>query len=176
MPEVPDFTIEGTLLDDHGVGVLRLRAVFDRDIDTVWSAITEPPHLARWYGNFSGDFRVGGEWTGFVPSSEWDGHGRIDECDAPRRLAVTMWETVGEEQAIAVDLAADGDHTRLMLEKSGVAPDVLWAYGCGWQSHLEDLAAHLAGREDPDWPASTNTRFDELESHYRRLPVTRLEN
>ncbi len=174
MNETPGFSIEGTLHEHQGTGVLRVRAIYETNIDDVWSALTQPPRLARWYGNFEGDFRVGGKWRGFVPSSEWDGHGRIIECDAPRRLSVTMWETEGEEQAISVDLAVDGARTILLLEKSGVVPDVLWAYGCGWQSHLEDLAAHLAGREDPDWPASTNARFDELEPIYRELPVTLL--
>jgi hypothetical protein len=43
--------------------------------------------------------------------------------------------------------------------------DLLWAYGAGLQIHVEDLAAHIAGRERDD----TETRFDELKPLYKDL-------
>jgi hypothetical protein len=43
--------------------------------------------------------------------------------------------------------------------------DLLPAYGAGVQVHVEDLAAHLAGRERCDATA----RFDELFPAYREL-------
>ena len=164
--------IEGTLHVRDGTGIVRLRTRYAADVDDVWSALTEPHRLARWYGRFEGDLRVGGEYTAFIPSSGWDGRGRVDDCDPPRRLSVTMWEVVGEEQSVSAELVADRGHTIFVLEKGGVSPDVLWAYGCGWQAHLEDLAAHLAGRENVDWPASWDTRFEELEPFYRAMSVT----
>jgi hypothetical protein len=30
--------------------------------DNVWSALTDPPRLARWYGEVEGDLRAGGEF------------------------------------------------------------------------------------------------------------------
>jgi hypothetical protein len=41
--------------------------------------------------------------------------------------------------------------------------DELAAHGAGWQAHVEDLAAHLAGRERADW----RTQWSELTPHYR---------
>jgi len=43
--------------------------------------------------------------------------------------------------------------------------NLLPAYGAGVQVHVEDLAAHLAGRERCDAAA----RFDELVPAYREL-------
>ena len=45
--------------------------------------------------------------------------------------------------------------------------DLLAAYGAGMQIHVEDLAAHLAGRERRDAEA----RWDELLPAYRELAV-----
>ena len=83
-----------------------------------------------------------------------------------------MWENEGEEQGLTVDLVADASHTNLILEKGGIAPDLCWAYGAGWQAHLEDLAEFLAGREKADLSISWNMRFDELEPIYRQMTVT----
>jgi len=147
---------------------------FATPIDNLWSALTEPRRLARWYGSFDGDFHVGGTFTAFIPSSGWDGQGRIEECNAPVHLSVTMWEKVDEEQGLTVNLVAKDAHTNLLLEKRGIAPDLCWAYGAGWQAHLEDLSAHLAGRDRADLSVSWNHRFDELEPRYRQMTLTTL--
>jgi hypothetical protein len=55
-------------------------------------------------------------------------------------------------------LAADGDHTALVVEERGLPLDLVWADGAGNQIHVEDLAAHIAARERAD----AKTRFDEL--------------
>lgn len=172
MTEISEFPIVGTLHADGGTGIVRMSTQFETRIKNLWSALTEPQRLARWYGNFVGEFHVGGTFTAFIPSSGWDGQGRIEECNAPAHLTVTMWEKVGEEQGLTVDLVANDDHTNLVLEKHGIAPDLCWAYGAGWQAHLEDLSAHLAGREKADLSVSWNERFDELEPHYRQMTVT----
>ena len=43
--------------------------------------------------------------------------------------------------------------------------DKIAAYGAGWQIHVEDLAAHLAGRERGD----SEARWDELVPAYQEL-------
>jgi hypothetical protein len=45
--------------------------------------------------------------------------------------------------------------------------EIVWAYGAGLQIHVEDLAAHLAGRGRAD-----ATRFGELEPAYRELAAS----
>ena len=42
---------------------------FDTDIDDLWSALTDPPRLARWIGEVEGDLRLGGEFrAAFSPA------------------------------------------------------------------------------------------------------------
>jgi hypothetical protein len=68
------------------------------------------------------------------------------------------------EGAIEATLLADGEQTILLIEEP-VPADLLAEYGAGIQVHVEDLAAHLAGRETCDAKA----RWDELISGYRDL-------
>jgi uncharacterized protein YndB with AHSA1/START domain len=170
MSEHPMVSIEGTLHSGSGGGVVRLKAGFQADRDDVWSALTDPQRLTHWYGNVEGDLRVGGVFKAFVLASEWDGQGRIDACAPQRKLEVTMWEEEGVEHVIAVELIDDGGLTILTLEVRGLPLDLVWAYGAGWQVHLEDLGGYLLGHDIRNLP----TRWDELEPIYREMTVTPL--
>ena len=167
MTDNSGISIEGTLRSADGVGVVRLNARYESNCDELWSALTDPHRLALWYGRVEGDLRVGGEFAAFVWASEWDGRGKVDACVPQRRLEVTMWEEEGKDHAVAAELIADGVSTTLMLEVRGVPLDFVWAYGAGWQVHLEDLGAHLSGLESRNLP----TRWDELEPLYRGMAV-----
>lgn len=175
MTESQKAAIEGTLHSFDGMGVVRMKSRYATDIDDLWSAITDPQRLARWYGKVDGDLRVGGEFTATVFGSGWDGRGRIDVCVPPRKLGVTMWEADREEGVVTAELVADGDATILVIERHGIPLDKLWAYGSGWQTHVEDLGAHLAGQERADGPSSWDTRFDELARSYHEMTVVPLE-
>jgi uncharacterized protein YndB with AHSA1/START domain len=175
MTEIQKAAIEGTLHSFDGMGVVRMKSRYATDIDDLWSAITDPQRLARWYGKVDGDLRVGGEFTATVFGSGWDGRGRIDVCVPPRKLGVTMWEEDREEGVVTAELVADGDATILVIERRGIPLDKVWAYGSGWQTHVEDLGAHLAGQERAAGPSSWDTRFDELAPSYREMTVVPLE-
>lgn len=163
--------IEGSLHTVNGVGAVQMTARFATDIDDLWSAMTDPTRLARWYGNVQGDLREGGEFSAFVFASEWDGHGRVEKCIRSQHLHVTQWEEESAKHTISADLGADGDHTILTFETRGMPTDFLWAYGAGWQAHLEDLAAHLAGQDRADLSTATRARMDELDPIYRAMDV-----
>ena len=60
-----------------------------------------------------------------------------------------------DEHTVEATLAADGDHTVLVLN-NGACPYLLAEYGAGNQVHVEDLAAYLAGRERGDGEARRN--------------------
>ena len=95
---------------------------------------------------------------------------------APQRLLVLTRdagepdEDAGEpaEHAIEATLTADGDQTILVIEERGMPLDLLAAYGAGVQVHVEDLAAHLAGRERGDAQA----RWAELLPAYQDLAAS----
>jgi hypothetical protein len=69
------------------------------------------------------------------------------------------------ELVIEATLAADGDQTILVLEERGMPLNQLADYGAGIQVHVEDLAAHIAGRERGDAEA----RWGELLPAYQDL-------
>ena len=158
--------IVGTLRTADGKGVVRMEDRFDTDIDDLWSALTDPGRLARWLGEFEGDLRLGGEFRARFFASGWEGTGRVDVCEPPRHLLVmTRQDRQDEEHAIEATLTADGDHTILILEERGMPVNLLAAYGAGIQVHIEDLAAHIAGRERCD----ADARWGELQPAYQAL-------
>jgi uncharacterized protein YndB with AHSA1/START domain len=158
--------ILGSLRSADGKGIVRMEDRLDTDIDDAWSAFTDPGRLARWLGEVEGDLRLGGEFRAHFFSSGWEGTGRVDECEPPRRLRVTTWALdQPNEHVIEVTLAGEGDQTILVLEERGMPLDHLAGYGSGIQVHVEDLAAHLAGRDRCDAAA----RWAELIPAYESL-------
>jgi uncharacterized protein YndB with AHSA1/START domain len=149
-----------------GYPVVRMEDRFDTDIDDLWSALTDPGRLARWLGEFEGDLRLGGEFRARFFASGWEGTGRVEVCEPPRHLLV-MTEHVrqADEHAVEATLTADGDHTILILEERGMPVNLLAAYGAGIQVHIEDLAAHVGGRERCD----ADARWEELQPSYEAL-------
>jgi uncharacterized protein YndB with AHSA1/START domain len=158
----------GRLRSADGKGVVRIEDRYDTDIDDLWSALTEPRRLSRWIAAVEGDLRVGGEFHARFTSG-WEGIGRIEACEPPRRLLVLTREAdEPDEEPLEAMLTADGDGTILVIEAGGLKAESLAAYGAGWQVHFEDLAAHLAGRERCDIKA----RWRELIPAYQDLTAS----
>jgi uncharacterized protein YndB with AHSA1/START domain len=156
----------GSLGSADGKGVVRLQDRLDAGIEDVWSALTDPVRLGRWYGEVTGDLRLGGEYRARVFASGWEGAGRVEACEPPRRLVVTGKDPDEPfEDVTEVTLTADGDQTILVFEQRGMSLDYVAGYGAGNQVHLEDLAAYLAGRGRCD----AGARMDELMPAYAEL-------
>lgn len=159
-----DTRILGSLREENGAGVVHVEDVYDTNIEDLWSAITEPARLARWIVTVDGDVSVGGEFSATFTSG-WQGVGRVDVCNAPHHLQVTTWSDDDAPGVIEATLVEEDAGTRLIIEESGLPLDVYFYHGSGWQVHIEDLAAYLAGRETSDWGA----RARELSGAYREL-------
>jgi uncharacterized protein YndB with AHSA1/START domain len=170
----PGDRILGTLRSADGQGVVRIEDRYDTDIGDLWSALTDPSRLARWYGEVEGDLRPGGV---FHLNVAWEGTGRVDVCEPPSRLAVTVRESDESyrrgkgvppfDSRIEAMLTADGDQTILVIEVRGMPLDKIAFFGVGWQIHAENLATHVAGRECGD----TEPRWEELLPSYQDLAV-----
>lgn len=158
--------IIGTMrrLDDQR-GAVRVEDVYDTAIDDLWSAITQPARLARWMADVEGEPVLGGTFHA-VFTSGWEGPGRVDVCEAPGRLLVTLSPGADDETVVEARLTAEGDRTRLVVEERGLPLDVLHFHGAGWQAHLEDLGRALAG-EGSTW----QPRWKELTPAYEAIPV-----
>ena len=108
----PGPRILGRLQSAAGKGIVHIEDRFETDIDDLWSALTEPGRLARWYGQVEGDLRPGGEFRARVFASGWEGTGRVDTCEPPRHLLVlTKDPDVPYELVIEATLTADSDQT-----------------------------------------------------------------
>ena len=159
--------ILGSLGSAEGKGIVRMEDRFDADVDEVWSALTDPSRLVRWYGQVEGDLRLGGEYRVRLFASGWEGTGRVEACEPPQRLLVRIKDAdEPDAQDIEAMLTADGDQTIVVWEERGMPLDLLSAYGAGVQLHVEDLADHLAGRERRD---DAKARWDELHPAYQDL-------
>jgi uncharacterized protein YndB with AHSA1/START domain len=165
--------VRGDLRAERGAGVVRIEDTYDTDAPDLWSAITDPDRLARWWGRVEGDRRPGGELRLFVESAQVESTGHIELCDPPRRLRVTSRETDESrgpdappfDSVIDVTLIPAGDRTTLVVEISGLPLTKAAYYGAGWQIHTENLAAYVAGRP----PAPEEPRFGELVPPYLEM-------
>lgn len=149
---------------EDGRGAVQMEDLYDSDVDDLWSAITDPRRLARWIAEVEGDLRPGGRIHARFTSA-WEGPGRIDVCRAPHQLVVTMSPGTSEETVIEATLVAEKDGTRLVVEERGIPLDEIAGFGAGWQAHVEDLTAYLAGSEVADWHA----RWTALAPSYRKM-------
>lgn len=171
----PETRILGDLSASDGAGVVRIKDRYDTTIDDLWTALTDPARLARWYGEVDGDLRLGGQFRTYLEASDIESTGRVDVCDPPRQLHVTIRETDESHQRgqgvapfdadVLVTLTAVGDQTDLVLQVRGMPLDKIPFYGAGWQIHAENLAAYLDAREHAD----TQTRWAELVPPYQAL-------
>jgi uncharacterized protein YndB with AHSA1/START domain len=154
---------------DADKGAVRIHDFFETGVDDLWSALTEPERLARWIADVEGDLSVGGEFNARFTSS-WEGPGRVDVCEPPHRLLLTMNPGEEDETVIEALLNAEVGGTRLVIEERGLPIDGLASHGAGWQAHIEDLAALISGRDRTDW----RSRWSELTPSYRELAEVQL--
>ena len=150
---------------DGQLGAIRVEDIYDTDIEDLWEACTEPDRLARWIAEVTGDLRPGGAFYATFTSSG-AGAGRVEACDPPHHLRLTMLPETDDEQQLEAWLAREGDKTRLTVENRGLPLNELPLHGAGWQAHLEDLTRSLTG-QPPAW----DTRWSELTPTYRTMPL-----
>jgi uncharacterized protein YndB with AHSA1/START domain len=156
--------ILGSVRVMNGAATAHVEDRYDTGIADLWSAITEPERLARWIAEVDGELRPGGMFQARFTTG-WEGQGRVDVCDPPRRLLITLSPEQPDQTEIEALLAADGERTHLVVEERGLPIDAAPAYGAAWQAQIEDLAAYLASRPAHDLKA----RWGELVPFYREM-------
>ncbi|MBM7440804.1 SRPBCC family protein [Streptomyces sp. HB132] len=129
-------------------GTVLLRRTFDAGAAEVWSAVTSPERIARWFLPVTGDFRAGGNYQ-----LEGNAGGEILECVPAERLRVS-W-LAGPDPGfseVEVRLAPEATGgTVFELEHVSVVPEEFrsqygpGAVGIGWDLALLGLGWHLTG-------------------------------
>lgn len=141
--------------DSGEVVSVRLQRSYPASAVDVWSALTDPERIQRWFYPISGDLRAGGSFQ-----LEGNAGGDILECDPPHHLKVTF----GMPTSIVVlRLTAEGDamtslemeHT-VPIEMAQSGAGALYV-GPGWDGAFMALDLYLQGHvaEDPVAAASS---------------------
>ncbi len=137
---------------DHDVLVLERR--FDHPPAKVWSAITEPEHLAQWFpATMETELAVGAKIKfSFGPDDEGQ-DGEITDLDPPRTFAYS-W---GPEH-LRWDLAPDGEGCKLTLTQTFQDRPAAGSYAAGWHGCFAYLEMVLDGHKPfgADGDASTD--------------------
>lgn len=108
--------------------------------EDVWTLITEPAYLRRWYafGGAQLDLRPGGDIT-----MQWDEHGSfgaVVEAVTPGRLLAFQWRPdPGPIVTITLE-AAGGGQTRVRIVEAGELEDPAQS-ALAWRNGLALLAA-----------------------------------
>ena len=149
--------------DDEMVAVV-MRRTYQAEIDDVWSAVTDPERVRRWFLPLTGDLRVGGSFQ-----LEGNAGGDILDCARPDRLRVTFG---GPDSVVELRLAAVDDGTttleldhRVPLAMAGSVAGSIFV-GPGWDGAFLGLALYLAGEVADDPVAAANS--PEAQEYSRR--------
>lgn len=144
---------------------LVLTRTFRAPIEDVWASVTEPERTARWFGPWTGEAGPGRTVTvtmGFedgAPACDL----RIDACEPPRRLDVSMVDEFGHwRMSLELDEREGVTELRLThhLDDGANPADV----GPGWEYYLDNLVAARAGDPLPSF-----ADYDPaLRAHYER--------
>jgi uncharacterized protein YndB with AHSA1/START domain len=149
-----------------GLGLVHMDDLYETSVDGLWAALTDAVSLGQWVAGVEGDLRVAGAFTAAFTSG-WEGVGRVDVCDAPHRLVVTLAPDQEDETVIEAKIYSGDGHTRLVLEERGIPLDEISAHAAGWQVHMEDLQAFIAGTVPSDWRGRWKELAPRYEEHVR---------
>jgi uncharacterized protein YndB with AHSA1/START domain len=139
-------------------------------IERVWTYLTDPTFLARWFSDGVVADRVGGEVR-----FEMGADGRITAYEPPRLLEYTWNERENSrgpivDSLVRWELAEIGGRVRLTLTHERLSEMEAALHGAGWHTFLDRLSASVDDREPPP----IVERFAQLKSEYaKRYSVLR---
>ncbi len=132
-------------------GVITKRLEFRSDLERVWSALTDPNEIAKWFSDRA-EFDLQPGSLGWL---EWDSHGRfpvrVETVEPPHRLTWRWNHDAGgdfdQETSTLVEWtlsAREEGGTLLELRESGFRTDVHYRENQdGWRAELGELVALL---------------------------------
>jgi uncharacterized protein YndB with AHSA1/START domain len=145
---------------DTGEFVVRRTISIAAPVDKVWAAVTEPRHIAQWFGQRAELDKVAVGGRGLF---SFEGHGdvpvRIEEFDPPRMITY-RWSTElnnaadqgqldpGRSTVFSFTLDELDGGTQLTVVESGFGALAdpaasMESHRGGWDSELDELAAYL---------------------------------
>ncbi|GAA3567914.1 hypothetical protein GCM10022419_055930 [Nonomuraea rosea] len=145
----------GRLIRTEAGSDLVLRRTFRASAEDVWASVSESDRTARWFGPWEGvaapgrTIKVQMAYEEQAPWCEM----RIDACEPPRRLALSMVDEHGAWRLELLLSEADGT-TELRFVQHLDSEEGVGDVGPGWEYYLDLLVAARAGTtEDTVKPA-----------------------
>lgn len=159
------------LTGDEGEQTITLIRRFRAPVADVWSALTAPDRIARWYGTIAGPVpRTVGDAFQVDIGGGMVRRAVLESCDAPVALAYTWWSGDDDPGLVRIRLEAEGNETRLSVQHDRLRPHRMIQYGGGWEQNLAALAALLGAAAEPDVPpADRAARWEQLREHPLQL-------
>lgn len=141
--------LRGVLRPDDGRAAVRFERTYDTTCEDLWSALTEPDRLARWFAPVTGDLAPGGSYT--IDFGNDVTSGTVLACEPPRRLKLT-WELPGEPPSRLLATLDDRDgQAHLVLDHALLPLNQVGGYAAGWHAYLVRLVAALRRETVPQW-------------------------
>jgi uncharacterized protein YndB with AHSA1/START domain len=142
----------GRLVPTASGADLVLERSFRAPIADVWQSVTDPDSMSRWFGTWSGEAGPG-KYVTLQMGFEKDAPPTqvlIEQCDAPRHLAVAMKDEHGDWQ-LSISLSEEGDTTHLRFVQHLLDTKQVGDVGPGWEYYLDMLVAARAQQPLPDF-------------------------
>lgn len=136
---------------DTGLDLILTR-VLPAPVEDVWASVTDPERTARWFGPWRGEGGSGGTvqvQMAFEEERPWYDL-RIEACEPPRRLAVTMIDEVGVWR-VGFLLSTVDAGTELRFVQHLDTDEGLADIGPGWEYYLDMLVASRGDAPRPDF-------------------------
>ncbi len=152
---------DATMVEADGRWTLRFERHLAHPVEKVWRAVTEPEHRDAWFPQrIEGDLSPGGELR-FVDDPNIPEEGLGGRCVAiePPHLLELEWG----DDIVRIELAPEGDGTRLVFRDTLDDRRHAARTGAGWHLCLEHLTGHLDGTTVP---ATTEARWNEVHGRY----------
>lgn len=146
-------------------GHLRIERLLPAPVEEVFAAWTDPEHMALWLSpvgraEVENDLLVTGRFRVLMVGEDTriEHTGEYLEIDPPHRLSFT-WKspyTGSDPSVVTVELAPEGEQTRLVLVHQHLPYDQVEAHAGGWGTMLDrltgllrpDLQHHRTGPEE----------------------------
>lgn len=145
-------TPTGRLLGTAEGTDLVLSRTLRASLDDVWASVTESERTARWFGPWEGEAAPGKTikvQMAYEEQAPWCDL-RIDACEPPRHLAVSLIDAAGTWRMELHLSEADGATSlRLVHHLDRDAP--LGEIGPGWEYYLDMLLAARERATPPDF-------------------------
>lgn len=165
---------------------VRIERLMPGPIDRLWSYLIDPDKRRAWIGGGEIEPRVGGRVgievrnadlsdIGDLPPPKYAENagggqilGRVTECEPPTLFSFRWLHGGDLESEVRIELKPQGDKVLLRLTHTRLpSRAALLGVSAGWHTHLDILAALLAG-ERPESFWRTMTRLDAI--YDQRIP------